>query len=482
MSGAWPPDGRRGESPSVLSSAVLLTGCAAATASTFVEAAPSVMAARISWIWLGAMALSLMLEARGGIRSLLRADLIAMAALYFLLYFEFLFPQTHFDTLVLPQEAGEAGRLTQVGLAAMVIGRHVALPCGWLARSARISLGPGHYLALFWVAFLLSHLPMWVAVGFDIRALWEELLGPRFGRSWGRGRYGDMGTLFHELQLFGYIVPPVAGWILASRRRYRAATLWLMGICLTFHLTVAFCSGTRNVLAIHFATLWAGYVLSVPRVRPVAMALGSTVLVAIFLTLSVVMLQFREHGLREWLTLTLNSPGWMQSAFFGAAEASEERSGFLVDYNLWRLAQMQSAFPEVHPHLGWNVIFVALTKPVPRALWLEKPRGLKVELESVIGAEGYTIACTWIGEAHVAGGALWVGVVGIGIGLFCRLWNTLASNRTGFALILFASGVYAVLMLMRSLMFFTTALLPCLALLLMGTAFRAMGFPSTTKI
>ena len=37
-----------------------------------------------------------------------------------------------------------------------------------------------------------------------------------------------------------------------------------------------------------------------------------------------------------------------------------------------------------------------------------------------------------------------------------------------FALIVFASGFYAVLLLMRSLMFFTTALLPSLALIAMG--------------
>ena len=458
---------------SLSASVVLLAGCGLATVSTYRDASPSQMAAATSWIWLGAIAVSLAIEARGGIRRLLRADLIAIAALYFLLYFEFLFPQTYFDTLVVPEQAAQACRLTQLGLAAMVIGRHLPMGGQWLVRLGRIRLGSGHYLAVFAAAFVLAHLPMWVAVGLDFRQMWEELLGPRFGRSWGRGRYGDMGSLFHELQLFGYIVPPVAGWILAGRRQYASFTWLLVLGVLTFHFTVAFCSGTRNILAIYTATLWAGYILSARSPRVIPVVGGTLLLVVGFLSLSVLMLKFREYGLRHWIEQASPSAAWSEAAFWGFAEPSDERSGFMVDYNLWRLAQMQSAFPSAHPYLGWNVAFVALTKPIPRALWLGKPRGLKVELESVIGAEGYTIACTWIGEAHVAGGAAWVGAIGLGIGLFCRLWNLLMQNPSGFALILFASGVYAILLLMRSLMFFTTAMLPCVALLVMAGLLQA---------
>jgi hypothetical protein len=63
--------------------------------------------------------------------------------------------------------------------------------------------------------------------------------------------------------------------------------------------------------------------------------------------------------------------------------------------------------------------------------------------------------------------------------VFCRFWNQLATfMRAPFALIVFASGFYAVLLLMRSLMFFTTALLPSLALIAMGVFlynFRGAG-------
>jgi hypothetical protein len=461
-----------GVHPSPAASATLLFACLIAFAITYQEALPSTLARQISWVWLGAIGGSLLLESRKGVRFLLRSDLLAILALYFLLYFEFLFPQTHFDTLVVGAEAASAMRSTQWGLAAFVLGRHLPLQSHSLSAASRVYLGTGAYMGMLVIAFMLSHLPMLTAVGFDLRQLWHELLGPRFGRSWGRGRYGDMGSLFHELQLFGYVVPPLAGYIFAKRMQYSGALLILVGALLLFHFGIAFSSGTRNTLAIYCAAFWAGYVLINHHLAIHFVIIGSSILLLVFLVLAAAMLQFRESGLREWMSARPDASDWVGQTFTGTGEAVDERSGFQVDYNLWRLTQMQMAFPDSHPYLGWNVLYVALTKPVPRGLWPTKPRGLKVELESVIGAEGYTIACTWIGEAYVAGGLVWIVMVGLCIGAFCRAWNALLLENCAFQLILFASGAYAILLLMRSLMFFTTALLPCLALLVLGLLFQ----------
>jgi hypothetical protein len=113
--------------------------------------------------------------------------------------------------------------------------------------------------------------------------------------------------------------------------------------------------------------------------------------------------------------------------------------------------------------------FVALTKPIPRALWPDKPVDFDVGLEQAAGIEQMTIAVTWVGEAFLGGGVLWTLIIGLMIGAFCGWWNHLANYLSSpFALIVFASGFYAVLLLMRSLVFFTTALLPSIALIVMG--------------
>lgn len=467
--------------PSIGGSLILISS--ALFSSLYVDSSrlPSELAAEVSLIWLVALGLALLVEGRSGVRTLFRADLIALCSLYFLLYFEFLFPQAHFDTLVLSDDAVSAIRSTQLGLIALVLGRHLPFRLESLNAVKSIEIRPAQYVLLLVIGFCLAHLPMCLAVGFDVRQLWMELLGPRFGRSWGRGRYGDFATLLHELQLFGYVVPPIAGVVLSKWRHIGGWGAGLVALLLSIHLFLAFSSGTRNILAIYLASFLVGYFLARPKVHPAFIGTSCAVVGLAFLMASAFMLQFREYGLRDWMRSDPVSQRTLAASFMGNKESEEVQSGFLVDYNLWRLAQMRAAFPAVHPYLGLNVPYVALTKPIPRALWTGKPLGLKVALESVIGAEGYTIACTWIGEAHVAGGPAAILIIGMGIGLFCRTWTTLLSEGSNFSLLVYASGVYAVLLLMRSLMFFTTALLPSLALLGLGLLIHSSRHPAEAK-
>lgn len=477
----WPKRIQMGSSvstePSIGGSLILISSALFCFLYVDSDRLPSELAREVSIIWLVGLGLALLVEGRSGLRTLFRADLIALCSLYFLLYFEFIFPQAHFDTLLLSEDAVAAIRSTQLGMVALVVGRHLPFRLESLHAVKRIEIRPVQYVLLLVIGFCLAHLPMCLAVGFDFRQLWVEVLGPRFGRSWGRGRYGDFGTLLHELQLFGYVVPPIAGVVLS---KWRSIGGWGVGIVVSLlglHLLLAFSSGTRNILAIYLASFLVGYFLTRPKVHPAFIGISCVGVGLVFLMASAFMLQFREYGLSDWMRSDPLSQRSLEASFMGNKESGELQSGFLVDYNLWRLAQMRTAFPAVHPYLGLDVPYVAVTKPIPRALWSGKPRGLKVALESVIGAEGYTIACTWIGEAHVAGGPAAIIVIGMSIGLFCRVWSTLLSGASDFSLLLYASGVYAVLLLMRSLMFFTTALLPSLALLGLGLLIHSSRYP-----
>jgi hypothetical protein len=158
-----------------------------------------------------------------------------------------------------------------------------------------------------------------------------------------------------------------------------------------------------------------------------------------------------------------------EDSYLAGGLDQQNATGYFVDYNLWRLSQIVAVFPELYDYIGFNMPFVALTKVVPRAFWPGKPKDLKVGLEESVGIEGMTIAVTWVGEAFIAGGIPWIIGIGLIIGAFCGWWNHLANFlQTPFALIVFASGFYAILLLMRSLMFFTTSLLPSVALIVMG--------------
>ena len=102
-----------------------------------------------------------------------------------------------------------------------------------------------------------------LAVDFDPAELIHEMMGPRFSQAWSRGALGGWQDLLATLgDLLIYVLPPLAGCILADWRRYSLPRLVLVAAGLAFTLFYGFAGGTRNVS-------------STFTVRPIAQALTS---------------------------------------------------------------------------------------------------------------------------------------------------------------------------------------------------------------
>jgi hypothetical protein len=459
--------------PNPLGTAAILVSCLVSF--TFAQQEtyePSLMARQVAFALAGGIGASFLLDwQQGGLRNLIRVDVAAFLSFFFLTFFEFIFPQSHFDNLVIPIDVKEATEVLLIGYAAMAIGRHIPVgPQIPLRAIGEIRMQPNHYLMVFFGSFVLSFLPQWLAVGFNPFVWLEELMQPRFTQSWGRGKFGNLSTLLFELQLLGYVIAPLAGVILSEHRKYPKTALAMVILSLLLSWFVAFCGGTRNIFGIQLAGFLGGYFIVQKKLNLIRMATAALVFGALFVVLAEVMLEFRNMGLSRYIE---NFAHREQVRELESLQPEPEtETGYFVDYNLWRLSQMMPAFPELYDYLGWNVMFVAITKPIPRAFWPGKPVDLEVGLEEVVGARGYTVAVTWVGEAFIAGGGGAVFATGIAIGMFCAYWNRLtAFTSTAYPLLVFASGFYAVLLLMRSLMFFTTALLPSCALIAAGLVF-----------
>ncbi len=169
------------------------------------------------------------------------------------------------------------------------------------------------------------------------------------------------------------------------------------------------------------------------------------------------MLQFRTIGLRNYLA--------------GSRSLSDEDE-FFVDYNLWVIGILAKSFPEQYPYLGLEIPYQSLIRPIPRVLWPSKPEGLSVSIEEVVGVEGLTLACTFIGEAWISGGLLGVFVAGCLFGAAARWWGALArADSSDFGILIYASGFFAIVISMRSLLVSTTAALPTLAAIALGALF-----------
>jgi hypothetical protein len=247
-----------------------------------------------------------------------------------------------------------------------------------------------------------------------------------------------------------FLVPPIAGVVFARRHVFSKSQILLVAAGFAFEMFYGFSSGTRNLFISFVVAFLIGYAFALPRGRRTEMLAILITSVTVSLISTMWMLNFRQIGLRAW--------------FQGVRVQSDIHEKLLhVDMNLFVIGELVRTFPREHEFLGFEVPYLALIRPIPRALWPNKPTGMSASLESASGAdeEGWTVAASFVGEAYIAGGMVVVLLTGIFFGVICTWWSKLASPRNSeIGVLIYASGFVAVAISMRSLFVFTTALIP----------------------
>jgi hypothetical protein len=390
-------------------------------------------------------------DLRCGLQNLVRADVLAIVALYFLTLCEFLVPQPEFNTLADLETTRSAVIACLLGMGGLFVGRHIFV--GGHRSLADLLARPvptKWMLVIFVVCLFLGHLQMLIAVDFDISEMINAMMGPRFSQPWGRGRLGDWRALLFELSMLLYLIPSIAGVVFARRHLFSKLQILFVAAGFAFELFYSFSSGTRNLFISFVVAFLVGYAFALQRGRRTEMLIVVTASVAMSLIATVWMLNFRQVGLKAWLE--------------GVRIQSDVHEKLLhVDMNLFVIGELVRVFPREHDYLGWEVPYLALIRPIPRAIWPDKPTGMTATLESAAGAEeeSWTVAASFVGEAYVAGGMAIVLLTGILFGFVCTWWSQLASPKNSeVGVLIYASGFVAVAISMRSLFVFTTALIP----------------------
>ncbi|MEA3207644.1 MAG: hypothetical protein QOE70_701 [Chthoniobacter sp.] len=405
-----------------------------------------------------AMGASVLSDCRFGWRNLVRADLLALTSLYFLSLFEFLFPQRGYDVIASSPATHQAVEACLWGFGGMLIGRHLVslrTPKTLVALSRPVPYG--WIVLIFWGALFLGFGYMVVTVKFNVVEMVRQFMGPRFSQPWGRGQLGDWRAILYEFSMLILLVPPVAGVIVARRSSYPILHVIAVGIGLLFTLFYGFSSGTRNLFISYLITFFIGFAFAArPNQKKEVMVL-LLVCIGLVLMSTSMMLRFREVGLGEY--------------FAGRAPpADPNESAMHVDYNLITIGQLTQVFPAQHEYLGWEVPYLAIIRPIPRALWSGKPEGMSVSMETVMGAEGFTVAATFIGEAYMSGGLPAVFLAALIFGALTGWWNCLGStSKSELGILVYASGFLAAVLSMRSLLVFTTVILPTIASIVIGS-------------
>lgn len=405
-------------------------------------------------------------EARGGLRNLVRPDLVGIAALYYLTLYEFLVPQPYFDNNMPDVRATHLALWAVItGFIGIFIGRHL-LPQGRQPFEEIMTRPvPGNWLiAMLWGSFFLGFLHVLLGVKWDLQVMWDAILRARFDQPWGRGRLGDWKALIHELSLLLYLVPPIAGLMLARRERFSAINLLLAGLALLWLLFFGFASGTRTVFAAYLITFLIAFTFASPPERRAQVILVAVACGGLMVMATRVMLDMRTVGLKRWLAGDVSNM------------ITRQNSAIFVDDNLLAIARLTQYFPHQNGdrYLGFEIPYLALIRPIPRAIWPGKPKGMSIAIEDVVRADGATIAATFVGEAYMSGGLFAVAASGLVLGLLATFWNRFSSPKNSeLGLLVYSSGFFAVTITMRSCFSMTTAILPSIA----GIAFGKFVLP-----
>lgn len=433
---------------------VFLIGLAAAYGLMPPSAPPSEMARTVAIITAGALAISIFFDSRKGLQNLFRADLLCLVGLYFLTLVEFLFPQENFNDLLTIEQTSKALVMVLVGMASLAIGRHLVSQKP--ARASQLNFGDISNSLLIWVLIasaFLGYLDMLLAVDFDIPKMIDSMLAPRFTQPWGRGRLGGWRSFISELSLLLYLIPALAGVVWNRRRSFSAVQLSIVAVLFLFTLFFGFSGGTRNIFVAYLSIFLVSYLVTLPKhnFRNTIIPILGAAILTVFASYH--MLEFRTIGLKSYLENQVYAGDTL-------------RDTLSVDYNLWSIGLIADALPEKHDFLGFEVIYWALIRPIPRVLFPGKPEGLSVSIEEIAGAEGWTVAATYLGEAYMTAGMVGVILISLFFGALAAWWNRMALQRqSAYAMMTYALGFAAAGITMRSMFWLTTMILPIVMLL-----------------
>jgi hypothetical protein len=408
----------------------------------------------------GSLFVSVLFEARSGLKNVVRADLVGLLAFYYLTLYEFLFPQPYFDNAMREIGTGyNALWALLVGFSGIMIGRHFVprgrqpfevvmtreTPSGWL-------------IVIFWGSFILGYLHMLIAVNGDIPKLVDFMTRERFAQPWGRGKFGDWKALINELSLLLYFIPPLTGLVLARRDRFSMGTVVAMLMGFAWTLFYGFTTGTRSLMGAYLVTFMIAFAFAAPAARRRETLLVGLAMACVMAFSTGAMLQMRTVGFQKWWRGEFREVQNRQSA------------AVFVDDNLLAVAKIAAYFPDKHPYLGGEIPWLAIVRPIPRAIWSGKPIGLSVSVEEdVFKLKGLTISSTFVGEGYMSGGLIGVACYALVLGALAGFWNRMASPRnTELGILIYSSGFFAVVITMRSIMTLTTALLTPAAGILFG--------------
>ena len=219
---------------------------------------------------------------------------------------------------------------------------------------------------------------------------------------WARGDLGGWRSFGDHLIYFGYLLPTMTV-MLAGRRSWvgieTLASLLMSGIFLLF---IAH-SGSRRVMGVCLGAALIYWVLEQRRLKFKQVA-AVVVVAGGLIWLMQFMLVARAVGFAN----AGQTAAFVKDSMTGKKE--NQYSKVRVDDNFYRVCQVTDFMPSKQPYLNFNYIGYVLIRPIPRALWKNKPIDPGFALHQVAG-QGASLSMTIVGELFMSRG-LWALMIG----------------------------------------------------------------------
>jgi len=246
---------------------------------------------------------------------------------------------------------------------------------------------------------------------FSLDVLVQGLQATRWQTPWGRGQLGDSDAFIEHLTYFGFVLPSLT--VLLVRTSPRGWVNWrvILSIFLSA-IFVAFIvqSGARRTVGVIIGAALLTWLGLQPRIKLKNVIITISVAGCILFALQNI-LYMRRFGL--------------ESVLEDKIAESEKLSYVHVDDNFLRLSQIIHLMPEQVDYVGFRQILFVLIRPIPRALWPDKPIDPGFKLPSMIGWRDNetSLSSSIVGELYATWGLLAVFLGGVFYGKLVSMWN-----------------------------------------------------------
>jgi hypothetical protein len=190
-------------------------------------------------------------------------------------------------------------------------------------------------------------------------------------------------------------------------------------------------AGARRIIGVVVGAALLTWLLLQGRLRP-KFLIGGLIGVTVLLVFMELMAQYRNAG-------------------FESEASSESNVLVRVDDNFLRVSQIVHFIPDVQAYVGFQPVYYALSLPVPRALWPDKPSDPGYNLTELLGGRGVGLSTSLIGELYAMYGLIVVFIGGLIFGRIANMWNKILDVPGADKSIIYSLGTMALFAGLRSM-------------------------------